>query len=181
MAEEQKKRQLKQHIFLIGFMGTGKSTVSRKLRDLLQVREIDMDQMIVSEAGMSIPAMFEKFGESCFREKETQMLRILSARTQALISCGGGTVLRPENVAIMKSCGQIVLLTAEPETVFQRVRYGKNRPVLNGHMNVAYIAQLMEQRRAAYESACDVRVSTDDKTPAAIAQEILELIRKKGV
>ena len=55
MAEEQKKRQLKQHIFLIGFMGTGKSTVSRKLRDLLQVREIDMDQMIVSEAGMRYP------------------------------------------------------------------------------------------------------------------------------
>ena len=169
--------KMKQHIFLIGFMGTGKSTVSRRLKNLLKVREIDMDQAIVRESGMRIPEMFERFGEAYFREKETQMLRTLSARAPAVISCGGGTVLRPENVEIMKNSGKIVLLTATPETVFRRVRYGRERPILNGHMNVAYIAQLMDKRRAAYESACDVRVSTDNKTPEAIAEEILELCR----
>lgn len=175
--QSEKKRKIKQHIFLIGFMGTGKSTVSRKLRGLLKAREVDMDQAIVRECGMSIPEMFEQFGEGYFREKETQMLRTLSAQAPSVISCGGGTVLRPENVEIMKNSGKIVLLTATPETVFRRVRHGKERPILNGHMNVAYIAQLMEKRRAAYESACDVRVSTDGKAPEAIAEEILELCR----
>lgn len=168
---------MNQHIFLIGFMGTGKSTVSRKLKDMLQAREIDMDHAIVRENGMSIPGMFEKYGEEYFRDKETEMLRKLSGESPAIISCGGGTVLRPENVEIMKACGQIVLLTATPQTVFARVRHGKERPVLNGHMNVEYIAQLMKKRRSAYESACDVRVSTDNKTPEAIAEEILELCR----
>ena len=109
------------------------------------------------------------------------MLRILSARTPALISCGGGTVLRPENVAIMKSCGQIVLLTAEPETVFQRVRYGKNRPVLNGHMNVEFIRQLLEKRRPFYEAAADIQVATDGKTPEEISGEIIERLGMSAV
>lgn len=168
---------MKRHIFLIGFMGTGKSTVSRKLGDMLHVREIDMDHAIVMENGMSIPEMFERSGEKYFRDKETEMLRKLSGESPAIISCGGGTVLRPENVKLMKACGKIILLTATAQTVFARVRHGKERPVLNGHMNVKYIAQLMEKRRPAYESACDVRVSTDHKTPEEIAKEILELCR----
>lgn len=136
-----------------------------------------MDQAIVRENGMSISDMFERYGEEYFREKETQMLRRLSERAPAVISCGGGTVLRQENVELMKRSGKIILLTAAPETVFERVRHGKERPILNGHMNVSYIAQLMEKRRAAYESACDVSVSTDDKTPDAIAREILGFCR----
>ncbi len=166
---------MEQHIFLIGFMGTGKSTVSRKLGGMLHAWEIDMDQAIVAENGMSIPEMFEQSGEEYFRDRETEMLQKLSGESPAIISCGGGTVLRPENVRIMRACGKIVLLTASPRTVFTRVRHGKERPVLNGHMNIKYIARLMEKRRPAYESACDVKVSTDHKTPEAIAEEILEL------
>ncbi len=167
-----------QHIFLIGFMGVGKTTVSRKLQQLVQLDEIDMDATIVKENGMSISDMFEQFGEAYFREKETELLLRLAGYAPAVVSCGGGCVLRKENVEAMKACGTIVLLTATPQTVFRRVRYGKSRPILNGNMNVEFISELMEKRRSAYEGACDVVVSTDGKRPEEIAREILEQLKK---
>lgn len=166
---------MEKHIYLIGFMGSGKSTISRKLKKLMQVKELDMDAEIVSENGMSINDMFARFGEDYFRDKETEMLRKIADSAPAVVSCGGGTVLRQENVDIMKKSGVIVLLTASPETIYLRVRNSKDRPILNGHMNVEYIASLMEKRRAVYEAACDIRVATDDKNPDQIAKEILAL------
>ncbi len=172
------KKDLNRHIFLIGFMGTGKSTVSRELAHILHVDEIDMDAAIVRENGMSINEMFDRYGEEYFRTKETETLRRVSDRVPAIVSCGGGCVLRQKNVEIMKTCGVIVLLTATPQTVFDRVRYGKTRPILNGHMNVEYISQLMEKRRAAYETAADISVATDGKFPRDIAVEIVKKVLK---
>ncbi|MCD8323717.1 MAG: shikimate kinase [Clostridiales bacterium] len=169
---------MRKHIFLIGFMGVGKSTVSRKLRDRMKAQEIDMDAAIVREAGMPVSEIFERYGEAHFRDLETQMLQKIADGSPAVVSCGGGCVLRPENVAIMKESGTIVLLTADPATIYYRVRNSKARPILNGHMNVEYIAGLMEQRRPAYEGACDIRVSTDGKRPDRIAGEILERINE---
>lgn len=164
---------MKKHIYLIGFMGTGKSTVSKKLRSLLGMREIDMDVAIVRDSHMSINEMFEQYGEMYFRDHETRMLEKIAGYRPAIISCGGGTVLRSQNIEIMKKSGVIVLLTATPQTVFERVRNGRNRPLLNGHMNVEYIGQLMEKRQETYESACDFRVDTDGRTPDEIAEEII--------
>lgn len=163
---------MKKHIFLIGFMGVGKTTVSQKLGELMSAEEIDMDAVIVRESGMSISEMFEKYGEDYFRDRETDLLRRIRAYSPAIISCGGGCVLRAENVALMRECGTIVLLTAEPRTVYYRVNNGDSRPILNGHMNVDYIAGLMEQRRPAYEGACDFSVRTDGRRPGQIAAEI---------
>lgn len=168
---------MKKHIYLIGFMGTGKSTVSRRLRNLMKVNEVDMDASIVRENGMSINEMFDQFGEEYFREKETGMLHRLSQRRPAVISCGGGVVLRQKNVDIMKRNGIIVLLTASPQTIYERVKGGRERPILNGHMDVEYIASLMEKRREAYENACDAAVSTDGKSPDEIAKEIMQIYR----
>lgn len=164
---------MKKHIYLIGFMGTGKTTVSRRLKKMLHAEELDMDAEIVRENEMTINDMFEKYGESYFRDKETQMLQKIASLKPAVVSCGGGTVLRQENVDIMKKSGTIVLLTADPETIYLRVRNSKDRPILNGHMNVDYIASLMEKRREIYEKACDIRVTTDNKTPEQIAREII--------
>ncbi|MCD8108894.1 MAG: shikimate kinase [Clostridiales bacterium] len=164
---------MNRHIFLIGFMGVGKSTVSQKLKELMKADEMDMDAAIVRETGMSISEMFERFGEDFFRKKETELLRRIAGSDPMIVSCGGGCVLREENVAVMRECGTIVLLTAEPTTIYHRVRYGTGRPILNGHMNVDYIAGLMEKRRAAYEGACDLSISTDGKRPAQIADEIV--------
>lgn len=160
------------HIYLIGFMGTGKTTVSRKIKKLTGRPEIDMDAAIVEKNGISINEMFEKYGETYFRDRETEMVKEIAQMESAIVSCGGGCVLRPENVAAMKESGKIVLLTATPETVLERVRFSNDRPILKGHMNVEYIAQLMERRRAVYESSCDIAIATDGKTPEMIAEEI---------
>lgn len=166
---------MKQHIYLIGFMGTGKTTISHKLQQLTQAEEIDMDAWIVDKNGMSINDMFEKYGETYFRDRETDAIREIAGYAPAIVSCGGGAVLRDQNTQMMKETGKIVLLTATPETIYERVKDSTDRPLLNGNMNVAHIAELMEKRRELYAKACDISVATDGKTPQAIAEEILKI------
>lgn len=166
---------MKQHIYLIGFMGTGKTTISHQLQKMTQAEEIDMDAWIVEKNGMSINEMFEKNGEAYFRDRETDAVREISGLEPAIVSCGGGAVLRNENTQMMKESGKIVLLTATPETVYERVKDSTDRPLLNGNMNVEHIASLMEKRREIYAHACDLKVATDGKTPAEIAGDILKL------
>ena len=164
-----------QHIYLIGFMGVGKTSTSRELVRLLGAKEVEMDARIVEENGMSINEMFAQYGEDYFRDRETETIAKIAGESPAVVSCGGGAVLRPQNVELMKKSGVIVLLTAEPQTVLDRVKDATDRPILNGHMNVEYIAGLMEKRREAYESVCDVRIATDGKTPCQVAREIVPL------
>ena len=165
---------MKQHIYLIGFMGTGKTTISHKLQQLTQAEEVDMDAWIVEKNGMSINDMFDKYGEAYFRDRETDAIREIAGYAPAIVSCGGGAVLREENTHIMKESGRIVLLTATPKTVYERVKDSTDRPLLNGNMNVEHIANLMEKRRKVYEEASDIQVETDGKTPHEIAKEILQ-------
>lgn len=167
-----------ENIFLIGFMGTGKSTVSRQLGRQLKLLEIDMDQEIETRQGRKISEIFAAEGEEYFRSLETGLIRELAQKSGYVISCGGGAALRTENVENMKANGIVVLLLAEPETVYERVRYRKNRPLLNGNMNVDYIAELMKKREAAYRSAADISVVTDHRTPEDIAAEIVSYVNK---
>lgn len=167
------------NLMLIGFMGTGKSTVASKLKQMLQAEQIEMDALIAEEAGMSIPDIFEKFGESHFRDLETEMLRKFKEKRPVIVSCGGGVVLRDENIEIMKGQGKIVLLTATPQTVYERVKDNGDRPVLNGNMNVEYISELMEKRKLRYEMAADIVIATDGKTVDEICNEILESVKVK--
>ncbi len=173
------KEGLREPLFLIGFMGAGKTTVARELSALLGTEEIELDEEIVREIGMPIAEMFDRYGEEAFRDRETEALFRVAGRIPAVISCGGGCVLREENVRVMKESGTVVLLTAAPETVYARVKGQTERPILNGHMDVPYIASRMEERKAAYEAACDFRVSTDGKSPGEIAEEIMERIVEK--
>lgn len=163
---------MKKNIFLIGFMGAGKSTVASQLRRELHMELIEMDQMIVEQQGMSINAIFERFGEEHFRDLETELIRHLGQGAPAVISCGGGTVMRQENVICMKENGRIILLTAEPETIYQRVKNGKDRPILNGNMNVEFIRELMNKREARYQEVADITVATDGRTVNEICSEI---------
>ena len=169
------------NIALIGFMGVGKTTVSHALGRRLGAEEIDVDKWIVERERRPISEIFEKEGEMVFRNMESAAIKELSCkgdgRQGKILSCGGGAVLRASNVEALKSNGVIVLLTATPETVFGRIGRGHSRPVLEGNMNVPYIASLMEKRRPAYEAAADFAVTTDGKTPEQIAEEIEEKIR----
>lgn len=87
----------------------------------------------------------------------------MQKREHCIVSCGGGMVLREENVKLMKKTGVIVLLTATPETVLERVKNGRERPILNGHMNTTYIKQLMEKRETYYKAAGEIVIPTDGR------------------
>lgn len=161
------------NIYLIGFMGSGKSTVARELATYMKATCVEMDEQIEEQQQMPITQIFDTYGETYFRDLETEFLRSLTEKENIVVSCGGGSVLRDENADLMKTHGKIILLTAKPETIYERVKDSKNRPVLNGNMTVAYIQELMEKRRVRYETVADVRISTDGKSVAEICAEIM--------
>ena len=153
----------KKQIYLTGFMGTGKSMILNCLHEVCGFDKIEMDEQIVQEQGMSIPEIFEKKGEEYFRNLETELVKKISAMDNIVVSCGGGTVMRQCNVDEMKKNGTIVLLTAEPETVYERVKGSHNRPLLEKNMNPEYIKELMAARRPKYEAAADFVIKTDNR------------------
>lgn len=161
------------NIFFVGFMGAGKSTVARSLQKRLKMNLVEMDERIEKEQGMTIPEIFEKYGESRFRDLESELILTIGKEGNTIVSCGGGVVVRPENIDYMKKNGMVVFLSAKPETVFYRVKDSTNRPILNGNMNVEYIGELMEKRRALYEAAADVKISTDGKSIDEITDEVI--------
>ncbi len=168
------------NIFLIGFMGAGKSTVSACFAKKYGMTRVEMDQMIVEQQGMAISDIFEKYGESYFRDLESRLLLDLKSSSKTVVSCGGGVVVRKENIACMKESGRVVLLTASPETILERVRDNMDRPILNGNMNVEFISELMEKRREKYLAAADLVVATDGKSVEEICGEILAGLGKQG-
>lgn len=167
---------INRHIYLVGFMGCGKSTVARELSAKFGIGYMDTDARIVEEEGMAVADIFEQYGEEHFRRLETDLLKRLKDEPPTIIACGGGMATRDCNIELMKSSGLVVMLGAKPETVYERVRYNKNRPLLNGNMNVEYIAGLMEKRLPFYNKAADVIVATDERSPEEIAGEIEMLI-----
>ena len=170
---------MENNILLIGFMGAGKTTVSRELTKQTGMEEVDMDAYIVEKEGMSINDMFAQHGEEYFRKKETECLIEIMQSKNRIVSCGGGVVVKDENVEHMKAGGTIVLLTATPETTLERVKNSTDRPILNGNMNVEFITELMNKRKDRYLAVADVIVATDNKSVSEICAEIMDKISKK--
>ena len=166
--------QFNYNIVLIGFMGVGKSTISEFLKTSFAMEVIEMDQIIAEREGMSIPDIFEVHGEQYFRDLETNLLIEMQARKNVVISCGGGTPLRECNVVEMKKNGRVVLLTASPKTIFDRVKDSHDRPVIENNKNVPFIADLMEKRRAKYEAAADIVINTDGKSIIEVCEELVQ-------
>lgn len=162
------------NIVLIGFMGTGKSTVSEYLSSRFAMRIVEMDQVIAKREKMSIPEIFAAHGEEYFRDLETGLLVEMQSRKNTVISCGGGAALREKNVVQMKKNGKVVLLTASPETVYERVKDCDGRPLLDGRKNIEGILELMDQRRDRYEAAADIVVNTDNKTVTQVCEELVK-------
>lgn len=161
------------NIVLIGFMGAGKSTIADYLSTMFDMKLVEMDQEISDREEMSIPDIFATYGEEYFRNLETELLRELQKGRNCIISCGGGVALRSENVVEMKKNGRVVLLTASPETIYERVKDSSDRPLLSGNNSVEFIADMMEKRREKYEEAADIVVQTDDKTILQICEELI--------
>lgn len=162
------------NIYLIGFMGCGKTTVSECLHREYGKRQIEMDEEIEKMEGTSISDIFAKKGEEYFRNLETNLLKKFSCCENLVVSCGGGVPMRECNVKEMKGNGKIVLLLAAPDTVYERIKDCHDRPLLEGHMNVAYISELMKKRKKQYMLAADFAVQTDGRSASDICKEIIQ-------
>ena len=166
---------MKRQVYLIGFMGAGKSAVARTLAKRFGALVLEMDAYIEQEERKKISEIFATQGEEAFRRMETRLLLYLSGAGPLVVSCGGGVAMREENVKIMRKNGIIVYLTASPETVFKRVKDHHDRPLLENNMSISYIAELMEKRRPRYEAAADYSICSDDRSLEDIAAEIWKL------
>lgn len=157
-------------------MGTGKTEVSKKLKRILGLNVIEVDAEIEATERMKISEIFEKFGESKFREIEKTKIKDISRNKNIIISTGGGAVLKEENISALRQNGIIVCLTASPETILKRTINNSDRPLLQVNNPLEKIKELLERRRPYYEKA-DVIINTEGKTPSTIAKEIIERIK----
>lgn len=148
------------NIILIGFMGSGKSAVGHQLAKELGLTYIDTDQLIEEKEGISINDIFAQKGEEYFRTLETTVIKELSGTDDYVIATGGGMVLRQENVKMLKQIGPLVLLWAEPPTVYERVKKEAHRPLLNVPDPLAEIKKILDKRTPVYDRVADYKVDT---------------------
>ncbi|MCX8069624.1 MAG: shikimate kinase [Thermodesulfovibrionales bacterium] len=165
------------NIALIGFMGTGKTTVGKLLAKRLGYKFIDLDREIEKKNNMTINEIFATKGELAFRDLETQTIKELSNRSMTVLSTGGGAVIRDENMMILKSFCLVVCLLASPDTVYNRTKDNKDRPLLKVDNPLDRIKSLLSERRPFYERA-DLAIKTDDKSPLQIVDEIMKIYER---
>ncbi len=165
------------NVVLIGYRGTGKSTVAKILGHRLGRKVISTDAEIVKEAGKSIPQIVEEFGWDHFRDLETQMCKKLQNQNDLIIDTGGGLILKQENVKILKANSTIFWLTAEVSTIVKRISGDTQRPSLSGTKTfVEEIEEILQERTPKYQAAANHSIPTDQSTPQKLTDTILSLI-----
>ena len=167
----------KRNIVLMGFMGTGKTSVGKQLAATLDLKFVDMDHIIEERAGKPITRIFAEEGEPHFRRLERTLSEELSARDGLVIACGGGVVLNPDNIRDYCRSGLVVCLTATPELIFERTAKATHRPLLEQQDRFQRIVDLLEKRRALY-AAVPHQVDTTHLTAHQVADAILKLYRE---
>jgi len=169
---------IKDSIALIGFMATGKSTVGKALKEYIgkDYKFIETDQLIVELAGKSILRIFSEEGEDKFREYEVEACKKAANLKRAVISCGGGIVLNKANIENLKKTCHIVLLTASPKEIYNRVmKDGKEtRPVIAKDDPMKEIESVLKQRELLYNISAEIIINTTDKTINEIIEEIIK-------
>ncbi|MGE9269011.1 MAG: shikimate kinase [Verrucomicrobiales bacterium] len=168
---------VQKNLILIGFMGSGKSTIGHALSKALGYPHLDTDELIVREAGLSIPEIFERHGEEHFRELETATLRGLRGKTHQIISTGGGIIGRPENRALLQELGYVVWLSARPEEILQRTSRNSNRPLLQTENPLETIHTLLSARLPHYEKTAHLKVETGGLDSSEISAGIIDSAR----
>ena len=169
----------KRNIFLCGFMATGKSSVGKRLAEKLRFEFIDMDSVIEAESGKTIPQIFASQGESAFRTLESNMVEHLAERTECVVATGGGVIVNPRNLEVLKGCGIVITLTADSETILQRVGSGEDRPMLHGEDRLRRIRTLMEKREQAYAQA-DIILDTSSRSIDEVVEAIAGHLQESG-
>ncbi|MCD7807602.1 MAG: shikimate kinase [Lachnospiraceae bacterium] len=169
---------MKPHLILIGYMGSGKSTLGCAVSYPLQQCFIDTDRWIELKEGMTVSEIFAAHGEDYFRQKETECLKtMLLEKEPRVLALGGGTPLRMENRELMKKLGFTVYLQAEPETIYQRLKDDRTRPLLQCGDPRARIEQMIRERDPIYRAAADHILRVDDWDTKRLINELQEAYR----
>lgn len=169
----------KNNVVLIGFMGSGKTTVGIRLSYRLRRVVEDTDKLIEKKMGRSISDIFSVEGEAYFRELETEMLKDLADyNTEKIISVGGGTPVREVNRSLLQELGTVVYLRIRPETVYNRLKRDTTRPLLQGDNPRERIKTLLTSRKEAYESCADLIIDVDELEVADILDKIEEYVKR---
>jgi shikimate kinase len=166
----------KRNVFLCGFMATGKSSVGRRLAALIGYDFLDLDTLIETETGMSIPEIFSSRGEAAFRALESKMVDRVTARTGCVVATGGGAIADRQNLEKLKSAGVVITLTADIDTILERVGAAADRPMLHGQEKSERIRALLKERAPFYAEA-DFAVDTNSKSIEEVATEITDRLR----
>lgn len=161
--------QKRDHLILIGPMGSGKSTTGLALATRLGLAFVDLDACIVARAGQSIPRLFEVEGEAGFRQREALALREALAGPPAVIATGGGAVLRADNRRAMAAGGRVVYLHVSPGEQLRRIAGDANRPLLDHDDPATRLAQLQAEREPLYREIADLILDSDAQTPQQLA------------
>ena len=167
------------NIILIGYMGSGKSTVGRKAAKAVEYTFLDTDVLIEKEEGMTISKLFEEKGESYFREKETETIRRLLAEPKGnIIATGGGLPMKEGNAELLKELGTVIYLKAETDTLVKRLSGDTSRPLLkNGELREK-IETMLAIRGPVYEATADVVLQTDNMSFYEIICKIENLLKQ---
>ena len=160
------------NVILTGMMGSGKTTVGKELATVLNYDFIDLDEVIENKYG-KITDIFSQKGEKYFREIETQELKNFENQSNFVLSTGGGVILKDENIKILKDLGQVFYLSAKSETIYNRIKNQKHRPLLNTQNPKNTIEEILSKRLEKYEKSGE-KITTDNKNAKEIAGEIYE-------
>ena len=171
---------MQENIILIGFMGTGKTAVGKRLASILNMDFYDTDQEIEKVTGMSINKLFQKHGEIRLKSEEALIVKKLRKLKNSIVATGGGMVLDRNNIETLKQTGTLICLTADPEVIYERVKRRNTRPLLRkGDDLHSNIINLMQEREEFYRSA-DKTIDTSNLDFDEIINEILKFIKNKG-
>ena len=160
------------NIFIVGAMGSGKSSVGRLFAQRCQKQFLDTDHEIENDSKLDITTIFEKYGEEEFRKKETKLLEDLSGVENHIIATGGGIILKQENIDIMKKMGLIVFLDIDLKTQIQRVKYRKHRPLLKNTDLKKRLKILKSERDPIYNTISDYIIDVSTKDKKTVVEEI---------
>jgi shikimate kinase len=166
------------NIVLIGFMGSGKTSIGRLVAHRLGFQFIDTDAVIVERAGMQVAEIFARHGEAWFRDQETATLRSLGILNRSVISTGGGIVTREENREILRGLGYVVWLTASEDVIFDRVSRNKKRPLLQTPDPRGTVHKLLTERHPLYEAAAQCTLDTTTLSHESTATTLIAEARR---
>lgn len=167
------------NVVLIGYMGSGKSTVGKILREKTDWLLLDSDVEIEKEQNKKISDIFKEQGEDTFRNMESEYLDKLAKMDESIIlSTGGGMPMRKENADRMKKVGLVIYLRATAETIYGRLKDDTQRPLLQTGDKLTIITEMLERRNPVYESAADIIIDTDDNNLERVVNDIMELIQE---